>query len=478
MTTRHLECLFKPRSLALVGASPRAGSLGHAVLANLRAGGFKGEIGLVNPSHTEIDGLPCVGRLADLASLPDLVIFAAPRDSTAALVEEAAALEVPAAVVITADPDHGAQSLSARLRRLAGETGIRIVGPNCLGVVAPRAGINASFAAHPVSAGDLAVVSQSGAITTSLMAWAHQHKVGFSGLVSVGDMADVNFADLLDYFALDPVTRAILLYVESIGDAKTFMSAARAAARVKPVVVIKAGRNPGAAKAAATHTGALAGADAVYEAAFRRAGLLRVTDIDELFDAAATLGRVRAFPGDRLAILTNGGGVGVLAVDDLIDRGGRLAELPPALRARLDTFLPPAWSHANPVDIVGDADAARYSNALAALLEDKGNDAIVVMHCPTALSQSEETAKAVAETVKKYRAATMSQKPVFVAWLGASEESNRIFEIGGHPILHHGRGARLHAPRALAARIATCSWLRRPLCRSISHRMSVQRATS
>ena len=433
MTTRHLECLFKPRSLALVGASPRAGSLGHAVLANLRAGGFKGEIWLVNPSHTEIDGLPCVGRLADLASPPDLAIFAAPRESTVALVEEAAALKIPAAVVITSDPDHGAQSLSARLRRLAGETGIRIVGPNCLGVVAPRAGVNASFAAHPVSPGDLAVVSQSGAITTSLIAWAHQHKVGFSGLVSVGDMADVNFADLLDYFALDPATRAILLYVEAIGDAKTFMSAARAAARVKPVVVIKGGRNPGAAKAAATHTGALAGADAVYEAAFRRAGLLRVTDIDELFDAAETLGRVRAFPGDRLAILTNGGGIGVLAVDDLIDRGGRLAELTPALRVRLDSFLPPAWSHANPVDIVGDADAARYSNALAALLEDKGNDAIVVMHCPSALSQSEEAAAAVAETVKKYRAATMIQKPVFAAWLGASEESNRIFEAAGIP---------------------------------------------
>ena len=433
MTTRHLDCLFKPRSLALVGASPRAGSLGHAVLANLRAGGFKGEIGLVNPSHTEIDGLPCVGRLADLADLPDLVVFAAPRESTAALVEEAAALKVPATVVITADPEHGAQSLSARLRRLADETGIRIVGPNCLGVVAPRAGLNASFAAHPASPGDLAVVSQSGAITTSLIAWAHQHKVGFSGLVSVGDMADVNFSDLLDYFALDPATRAILLYVEAIDDAKTFMSAARAAARVKPVIVIKGGRNPGAAKAAATHTGALAGADAVYEAAFRRAGLLRVIGIDELFDAAATLGRVRAFPGDRLAILTNGGGIGVLAVDDLMDRGGRLAELPPALRARLDAFLPPAWSHANPVDIVGDADAARYRNALSALLEDRGNDAIVVMHCPTALSQSEEAAAAVAETVKKYRAATMSQKPVFAAWLGASEESIRIFESAGIP---------------------------------------------
>lgn len=403
MTTRHLDQLFKPRSLALVGASPRAGSLGHAVLVNLRKAGFKGEIGLVNPGHKEIDGLACVARLADLPRPPDLAVFATPRESIESLVEAAAALGIPAGIVITADPDHGPQSLSARLRRLAAERSIRIVGPNCLGVIAPRAGLDASFAADPVTAGDLAIVSQSGAITTTLIAWAHQHKVGFSGLVSVGDMADVNFADLLDYFALDPTTRAILLYVEAVGDAKTFLSAARAAARVKPVIVIKAGRNPGAAKAAATHTGALAGADAVYDAAFRRAGLLRVADIDELFDAAETLGRVRAFAGDRLAILTNGGGMGVLAVDDLFDRGGKLAELGPALRTQLDSFLPSAWSHADPVDIVGDADAARYRNALSALLQDEGNDAVLVMHCPTALSQSEEAAHAVAETVAKYR---------------------------------------------------------------------------
>ena len=439
MTTHHLKHLFRPRSLALAGASPRPGSLGRAVLDNIRNAGFAGPIYLLNPRHAEIEGLACHATIADLPATPDLLVVAAPREAVLQLVEEAAARGVPAAIVITADPDHGPGSLSAHLREIARRTGIRIVGPNCLGLLSPGARLDASFSAYPARAGDLAVVSQSGAVAAALTAFAAERHIGFSGLVSVGDMADVDFGDLLDWFALDHATRAILLYVEAIGDAKRFMSAARAAARVKPVIVIKSGRHPRAAKAAATHTGAMAGSDAVYDAAFRRAGLLRVRDIDELFDAAEALGRVRPFQGNRLAILTNGGGVGVLAVDDLIDLGGRLADISSATRDALDKVLPPTWSHANPVDIVGDADAARFSAALAPLLADEANDAVMVMHCPTALSDAVEVAQAVADTARDTRGRSLRPKPVFAVWLGATPQSNRVFEDARIP--HYQTGA-------------------------------------
>ena len=437
MSTQHLKALFKPRSVALAGASARAGSLGRAVLDNLRRAGFAGPIHLINPRHALIDDAPCYASVADLPQTPDLLVVAAPREAVAELVEQAAARGVQAAIVITADPSHGEGSLAAQLQEIAARTGIRVVGPNCLGVLSPVGGLDASFSAYPARKGDLAVISQSGAVAAALTAFAAGRGIGFSGLVSIGDMADVDFAALLDWFALDGATRAILLYVESIRDAKGFMSAARAAARVKPVIVIKAGRNPRAAKAAATHTGAMAGSDAVYDAAFRRAGLLRVRDINELFEAAEALGRVAPFPGDRLAILTNGGGIGVLAVDDLIDLGGKLAELAPATLTTLDAILPATWSRANPVDIVGDADAERFSAALAPLLADPMNDAVMVLHCPTALSDGVAVAQAVADTA---RAATaLRRKPLFAVWLGASPESDRIFEEARIP--HYQTGA-------------------------------------
>ena len=438
MSVRSLDCLFKPASLALVGASARAGSLGHAVLTNLRKGGFAGAIQLVNPRHDAIDGLPCVKKISNLPGPPDLVVIAAPRDTVLALVREAADFGVKTAVVITADPQHGAGSLADELSRVAASSGIRIVGPNCLGVLAPRAGLDASFAAHPAARGDLAVISQSGAVTAALLAWAHERHIGFSGLVSVGDMCDIDFGDLLDFFALDHHTRAILLYVESIRDVKEFMSAARAAARVKPVIVIKSGRHPRAAKAAATHTGALAGSDAVYDAAFRRAGLLRVKDISELFAAAEAIGRIKSFAGDRLAILTNGGGLGVITTDNLLDLGGKLADLSPDIRDRLEKDMPATWSRANPVDIVGDADAKRFRIALEALLEDPANDAITIVHCPTALSDSEEAALEVADVVHHYRRKALAPKPVFAVWLGATERTDQIFEQAHIPNYRSG----------------------------------------
>jgi acetyltransferase len=267
-----------------------------------------------------------------------------------------------------------------------------------------------------------------------MIEWAAKRAIGFSAVFSVGDQVDVDFGDLLDLFAADAGTRAILLYVESIKDARKFMSAARVAARAKPVIVLRAGRHSQGAKAAATHTGALAGSDAVYDAAFRRAGLLRVLDLDELFDTTETLGRLKPFPGNRLAILTNGGGVGVLAVDRLIDLGGTLAEISPETQKRLDAALPPTWSRANPVDIVGDADAARYSVALEALLGDPANDAVLVLNVPTALASPTTTADAVASVTRAYRAATIQPKPVLAVWVGADSAGSAAFDAAGIPV--------------------------------------------
>jgi acetyltransferase len=297
---------------------------------------------------------------------------------------------------------------------------MRLIGPNCLGIMMPGVALNASFSAHMPASGNLALISQSGAIAAGMVDWAAQCGVGFSGIVSVGDQLDVDIADLLDYFALDGKTHAILLYIEAIKDARKFMSAARAAARIKPVVVVKSGRMAQGAKAAATHTGALAGSDAVYDAAFRRAGILRVSDLRELFDCAETLGRVEAPSGKRLAILTNGGGIGVLAIDRLVELGGIPAAIGPAVREKLDAVLPPTWSGSNPVDIVGDADAARYAAALEVLLADAGNDAVLVMNVQTAIAAADEIAATVTDVVSKYRQRCLgSAKPVLAVWVGA-----------------------------------------------------------
>jgi acetyltransferase len=282
-------------------------------------------------------------------------------------------------------------------------------------------------------AGDLALVSQSGAITAGMVEWSATHGIGFSAAVSLGDKIDVDFSDLLDFFALDRATRAILLYIESISNARKFMSAARAAARIKPVVVIKSGRHEQGARAAQTHTGALAGSDSVYDAAFRRAGLLRVFDLDELFAAAETLGRVQPFSGNRLAILTNGGGIGVLAVDRLADLGGTLAGISLETMKKLDAALPPIWSHADPVDIAGDADGARYTAALEPLLEDPENDAVLVMNVPTALASAEAAAKSIAAIALKHCSRFIRAKPIFAVWVGSSDAASPIFEAARIP---------------------------------------------
>jgi acetyltransferase len=433
MSTYRLDKLFWPRSVALIGASPRPTSPGRAVLRNLRNADFKGAIHLINPHYDEIEGIRAVRSLDELPEVPELVVIAAPPQAVPDIVTAVGEKGISVGIIITSGLGHGVGSLAERCEAAARVNALRLVGPNCLGVLVPGARLNASFAASMPNAGDLALISQSGAIAAGLVEWSATRAIGFSAVVSLGDGIDVDFGDLLDFFALDRTTRAILLYVESIKDARKFMSAARAAARAKPVVVVKSGRHRQGAKAAMTHTGALAGADAVYDAAFRRAGLLRVNGLDELFAAAQTLGQVKAFPGKRLAILTNGGGIGVLAVDRLADLGGVLAEIAPATMQRLDAAMPPIWSHANPIDIAGDADGDRYAAAFEALLDDRGSDAVLVMNVPTALASATDAAQAVVGMARKHRNRVVAPKPAFAVWVGGSAAAADIFSDAGIP---------------------------------------------
>ncbi len=433
MSTYNLDKLFSPQSIAVVGASPRKTSSGRAVVENLIRAGFPGPVHVVNPHYDEIEGVRTVKSYEALPEAPDVAVIAVPPAGVPDIVAAAAQKGTAAAIIVTAGLGHGPGSLADLAAKNARGAGMRLVGPNCLGVLVPHAKLNASFAASSPPMGDLALISQSGAIATGLVEWAAVRGVGFSAVVSIGDSIDVDFADLLDHFAVDRGTRAILLYIESIRDARKFMSAARAAARIKPVLVIKSGRHVQGAKAALTHTGALAGSDAVYEAAFRRAGLLRVLDLDELFAAAETLGRLTTLSGKRLAILTNGGGVGVLAVDRLIDLGGELAGISPQIMKQLDAALPPIWSRADPVDIAGDADEARYAIALEHLLDDDANDAVLIMNVPTALASPINAAKSVIAVTEQHRRKRTPAKPVFAMWMGESDSAAEAFEAAGIP---------------------------------------------
>ena len=359
MTVRNLDRLFEPASVALIGASNRPLSPGAVIARNLRSAGFAGPIMLVNPKYAEIDGEACHPDVASLPAPPDLAVVVTPPPTVPAIIAELGARGTKAAVVITAGFGEGGAERGQALRQAMLDAArphlLRIVGPNCLGVMVPGCGLNATFAHLAATPGRLAFVTQSGAVMTGILDWAAGRGIGFSHLVSLGGMADVDFGDLLDYLAQQAATSAILLYMEAVTHARKFMSAARAASRRKPVIVLKAGRHAEGARAVASHTGALAGADAVYGAAFRRAGMLRVRSLQELFDAAEILATSVPLKGDRLAILSNGGGFGVIATDALIEEGGHLAELAPATLERLSAALPAAWSRGNPVDIIGDA---------------------------------------------------------------------------------------------------------------------------
>jgi len=404
MTIRNLDAVFRPRSIAVVGASERPGSIGRILLENLVSGGFA-----VNPNRTRVLDRPAYASIAAAPRVPDLAVVATPAATVPTLVGQLAEHGVRGAVVVSAglgERTDAGRALRAALEAHRGRL-MRIVGPNTLGIAVPGLGLNASFAHLAPVAGGIAFVAQSGAIATSVLDWATARGIGFSHLVALGDMLDVDFGDMLDYLANDAPTRAILLYLEAVTAPRKFMSAARAAARMKPVIVVKGGRHAAGAAAAASHTGRLAGSDAEYTAAFRRAGMLRVASLDELLDAVATLAAGRPVRGARLGVVTNGGGLGVLAVDELLERGGELAVLGEATLARLDGALPANWSHGNPVDIVGDAPPERFAAALDAVLADAACDAVLVLHCPTAVSPGLPAARAVAAASARHAGAAL-----------------------------------------------------------------------
>ena len=429
MTIRNLEYVVAPRTLAVVGASVREGAVGRVVMDNIVAAGFEGEIWPVNPKYREVAGLKCYARAADLPGAPDLAVIVTPAATVPDIVSELGEKGGKAAVVITAGLTKG-NGLRQKMLDAAKPHMFRIIGPNTLGLMIPPIRLNAGFAHMAAREGGIALLSQSGAIATSLVDWAAENNLGFSHIVSLGDMADVDVADWLDMLAGDAQTRAIAMYLETIPNPRKFMSAARAAARIKPVIAIKSGRHEAAAKAAATHTGALSGADRVVDAALRRAGILRVEGLAELFDAAETMARFAPLPRTRVGIVTNGGGAGVLAVDQLVDCEGELAELSEDTIARLNKVLPDTWSHANPVDIIGDAPAERYRAAVEAVADDPGTDALLVLNCPTGLASPVEAATAVADLADGGK---VNGKPVLTCWLGehTARAGRRILQDAG-----------------------------------------------
>jgi acetyltransferase len=416
MSVRNLEALLRPRSVAVIGASDRDRSIGSLVLRNLKDAGFAGPIWPVNPNHATVGGMPAVQRVALLPGVPDLAVICTPAPTVPGLIAELGARGTRAAIVLTAglkaSRQAGGPSLETEMLEAARPHLIRILGPNSLGLLVPGVHLNASFAPAAARPGSLAFVSQSGALATALLDWANSRGIGFSHFVSLGDSADVDLGDLLDYLAADGETRAILLYVESVAAARKFMSAARAAARNKPILIVKSGRAPEGARAAASHTGALAGSDAVFDAAIRRAGMLRVDTMADLFDAAETLARAKPLRGERLAIVTNGGGAGVLAADALALGGGALARFEAPTLAALDASLPATWSHANPVDLIGDAPIERYVAALHAVLDAPETDAVLFMHAPTAVVPAADIAAACLPLLRA------AEKPVLTCWLG------------------------------------------------------------
>ena len=433
MSIRNLDHFFAPDSIAVVGASARTGSVGATVLANVLGAGFRGSVWPVNPKYRELGSVPVLRDVADLPRAPGLAVICTPAATVPDIVSTLGERGCKAAVVLSAGldaPMGDGRTLRQAMLQAARPHLLRILGPNCVGLLVPGQGVNASFAPAAALPGRMAFVAQSGALVTAVLDWARARQIGFSCFVSLGDGSDVDFGDLLDYLAGDPGTDAILLYAESVRQARKFMSAARGAARAKPTVIVKAGRVAEAAHAAFSHTGALAGSDLVYDAAMRRAGMLRVYSTGELFDAVAILAQPRRPAGPRLAILTNGGGPGVMATDALIAGGGALAALAPATLAHLSGHLPDTWSYGNPVDIIGDAPVERYNLALRALRDEPGADAILLIHAPTAIVPSADIARALLPLLRA------AARPVMCCWLGGASvaEARSLCAGAGVPV--------------------------------------------
>ena len=410
-----IEKMFNPKTVALIGATDKEGTVGEATLKNLLIGKGKHSIFPVNPSHEVVMGLKCYPTISAIPEHVDLAVIATPASSVPAVVEECGKAGVDGIVIISAgfrEVGEAGVRLEEEISQIRSKYGFRLLGPNCVGFARPSAHLNATFLRDNPEPGSIAFISQSGALGSAILDWAMVSHVGFSLFASLGSMLDLDFGDLIDFLGTDPSTRSIILYVEGIGHAKKFMSAARGFARTKPIIVLKAGKHKTGAKAVQSHTGALAGDFEVYDAAFKRVGVVRVDEIGDLFNSASVLDSRRLPSGPRLALVTNAGGPGVVASDAVTDLGGELAKLSDDTMRTLNDHLPPFWSHGNPVDVLGDADVARYGKALEACLSDPNVDGLIAICTPQGVTPSTELAEAVVKFSKDRR------KPILTVWMG------------------------------------------------------------
>jgi acetyltransferase len=413
-----LDAIFQPRSVAVVGATERPDSVGRAVLWSLVSSPFGGTVYPVSEKRTNVLGIRAYPRIGEIPERVDMAVVVTPATTVPDVITQCVTAGIKAAVVISAGfKEHGEKGEKLEreiLARIRG-TSLRVIGPNCLGVMNPVTGLNATFATKIARAGNVAFISQSGALCTTILDWSEREMLGFSAFVSVGSMLDVGWGDLIDYFGNDPRTHSIVMYMESVGDARAFLSAAREVTLMKPVIVMKAGRTAAAALAAASHTGSLTGSDEVLEAAFRRCGVLRVNSIAELFYMADVLSKQPRPKGPRFTIFTNAGGPGVLAADALLENGGQLAQLAPETLDKLNQALPPHWSRSNPVDVLGDSTPERYAQTLEITLKDPNTDGLLAINCPQGMAEATRTAELLRTL------ATGTGKPVLASWMGGPE---------------------------------------------------------
>lgn len=431
-----LDALFLPETVAVIGAKDEPGAVSATILNNLKSGDFKGRIYPINPKRTEVMGLKCYPSIGAVPERVDLAVIVTPAATVPKIVEECVAAKVKSAIIISAGFKELGPSgieLEEKILYHARKGNMPIIGPNCLGVMNPIHGLNATFARGMALPGHVAFISQSGAMCTAVLDWSYREKIGFSAFVSIGSMADVNWGSLIDYLGSDPHTHSLLLYMETIGDARSFLTAAREVALEKPIIVIKAGRSQAAAKAAASHTGSLSGSDEVFDAALERVGVLRVNSISELFSMASVLARQPRPKGPRLSILTNAGGPAVLATDATVLNQSELSVLQEKTIAELNQFLPSAWSHGNPVDILGDASAETYGKTLEVLSKDENTDGILVILSPQDMTDP----TAVANKVKEY--ARIPGKPLLTSWMGGESvsEGSKILSAANIPVFEY-----------------------------------------
>ena len=443
-----LDVFFAPRTVAVIGATETAGSVGRTIVWNLVTSPFGGTVFPVNPKRPSVLGVKAYPHISEVPEPVDLAVIVTPAATVPGVIHDCAGQGVRGAIVISAgfkEIGPAGVELERQIMVEARRGNMRIIGPNCLGVMSPLTGLNATFAAAVARPGKVAFISQSGALCTAILDWSLREMVGFSAFLSLGSMLDVGWGDLIYYLGNDPRTRSIVIYMETIGDARSFLSAAREVALNKPIIVIKAGRSEAAAKAAASHTGSLAGSDEVLEAAFRRCGVLRVNSIADLFYMAEVLSKQPSPKGPRLTILTNAGGPGVLATDALIANGGELSELTPETMEALNQILPAAWSHSNPIDVLGDASPERYAKAVEIAANDPHSDGLLVVLTPQAMTDPTQTA----ERLKPY--ASLDGKPILASWMGGAEVA------AGESILNHAHIPTFQFPDT-AVRAFTYMW--------------------